>query len=182
MSALMMGMDNGSDSEGESLQPQPSYMSKTISSQGKSKRKGQSQENLNHDETPKLRVSSSEQNLARGMTRSRTTSLSKAQPIHGVPKGLAVVTGVRQGGREDETPLSLETAASSVESLRKSLDQVLYLRRRVSTDSDGVRDREPIGRILDDGLLSAQRLLHQSVLYTEQSPPKILTEHEATDL
>lgn len=181
MSALMMGIENGSDSEGESLPAQPSYMSKTISSQGKTKRRGLSQENLDRGEPPKLRISSSEQNLAKGMVRSKgAVNLGKAQPVHGIQKGLAVVTGVRQGGREEDPPLNLETALSSVDSLRKSMNQVLHLRNRVSREN--IPDREPIGRILEDGLYSAQRLLHQSVLFTEQSPPKILTEHEATDL
>jgi hypothetical protein len=193
MSALMVQLQQ-SDSEPESLPVQPSYMSKTISSQGKSRHKppmvvsAYSQENLRDIGDDHLRVSASEQNIfmkaggklqSSPMARSKMTApIKKPQQVYGITKGLAVVTGVRQGGR-DEIPLNVEVASASVEALRKSLDQVIHLKSRVSTEN--MPDQEPISRILDDGLRSAQGLLYDSVIF-QDTRPKIMTEHEPTIL
>ena len=108
-----------------------------------------------------------------------TPTVKKPQQVYGIPKGMAVVTGVRQGGGRDEGPFGVDLASTSVDALRKSLDQVIYLKTRVATEN--LPDREPISRILDDGLLSVQRVLHESVLF-QDTPPKIITEHEPTVL
>ncbi|CAG7784804.1 unnamed protein product [Allacma fusca] len=181
-----------SDSEPESLPITPSYMSKTISSQGKSRRKtpnvvsAYSQENLRDPDDGRLRVSASEQNLSKigsakintpiPRSKMNTPSLKKPQQVAGIAKGMAVVTGVRQGDG-DEAPLNLNVASSSVEALRKSLDHVIHLRNRVSMEN--IAEDAPISRILDEGLRAVQRTLQDSVLFQE-SRPKIITEHDPT--
>jgi hypothetical protein len=117
------------------------------------------------------------------MARSKMTTptVKKPQQVYGIPKGMAVVTGVRQGsGRVDESPPTIELASTTVDALRKSLDQVIYLKTRVGAEA--IPDHEPITRILDDGLLSVQRVLHESVLFHQDTRPKIMTEHEPTVL
>jgi len=148
-------------------------------------------ENLRDEDDPRLRVSASEQNIFKmsnsakhqsPMARSKMTAptVKKPQQVYGIPKGMAVVTGIRQGTGREEGPLGIELASTSVDALRKSLDQVIYLKTRVAA-AENLPDQEPITRILDDGLLSVQRVLSESVLF-QDTRPKILTEHEPTVL
>jgi len=135
-------------------------------------------------------VSASEQNLTKvgtskapiPMARSKVNAptMKKPQQVHGVARGMAVakVTGVRQG-EADEGSLSLAAASSTVEALKKSLDQVIMLRHRVSYEN--IPEDAPICRILDDGLRSVQRALQDTVMF-QDTRPKIITEHEPTIL
>lgn len=75
--------------------------------------------------------------------------------------------------------VSLAAASSTVESLKKSLDQVILLRHRVSYEN--IPEDAPICRILDDGLRAVQRALHETVMF-QDTRPKIITEHEPTIL
>ncbi len=74
------------------------------------------------------------------------------------------------------------TASTSVDALKKSLDQVIMLRHRVYHEN--IPDEAPISRILDDGLRSVQRTLQESVYFQTETTtrPKILSEHEPTVL
>ncbi|XP_035709964.1 mitogen-activated protein kinase-binding protein 1 isoform X1 [Folsomia candida] len=194
-----------SDSDHESLHAAtPSYMSKTISSQGKLRRKpttvvsaySQSQENLMRDGGPsgggRLRVSASEQNLTKigsskaptPMPRSRMNApnMKKPQQVHGIARGMVgIVTGVRQGENDDGS-LNVVTASTSVDALKKSLDQVIMLRHRVYHES--IPHEAPICRILDDGLRSVQRTLQESIHFQQETTtrPKIFAENEPTVL
>jgi hypothetical protein len=78
--------------------------------------------------------------------------------------------------------VNVATASSSVEALKKSLDQVILLRHRISYEN--IPDEAPISRIIDEGLRSVQRTLQESVLFQQQQEtrPKIITEHEPTIL
>lgn len=140
------------------------------------------------------------------MVRSKVNapSMKKPQQVHGVARGMAVakVTGVRQGEVDEAScmclyntflvnyfknlskkmlyfTVSLAAASTSVEALKKSLDQVINLRHRVSHEN--IPEDAPICRILDDGLRSVQRALHDTVMF-QDTRPKIITEHEPTIL
>lgn len=75
--------------------------------------------------------------------------------------------------------VSLAVASTSVEALKKSLDQVMNLRHRVSHEN--IPEDAPICRILDDGLRAVQRALSETVMF-QDTRPKIITEHEPTIL
>jgi len=78
--------------------------------------------------------------------------------------------------------VNLAMASSTVDALKKSLDQVILLRHRITYEN--IPDEAPISRIIDEGLRSVQRTLQESVLFQQQPEPrpKIITEHEPTIL